>query len=194
MNNFGSDYYSGLHADDTEVMHPQSAMQCHEAASRSRMLQFSRLKLIAHYQNIDLGNLFLDSVFESLLLQWKHGKFEGYGSCTYPPGSSASHYRGQFVRDHPHGWGTCMYTDGTKFSGQWQNGVQHGLGHQVSLSCIIENTETLYCSEEATRPYNSSCLKIGHVICYPVYHTFQALATFCCTSRLDLYRCMSIAI
>ena len=37
-------------------------------------------------------------------------------------------FQGQFKEDRRHGRGTCIYPDGSRYTGEWQAGAVHGEG------------------------------------------------------------------
>ena len=56
--------------------------------------------------------------------------------ASFPPPEHAAHplhgkaerYQGEFKDDHRHGRGTCIYPDGSRYTGEWSAGVLDGEG------------------------------------------------------------------
>jgi len=64
-------------------------------------------------------------------VQWEHSEFQGVGIETFPAGSWVVNYVGQFHQGSWHGCGTCVYSNGTVYAGEWLLGKHHGLGRMV---------------------------------------------------------------
>jgi hypothetical protein len=77
-------------------------------------------------------------------VQWEHSEYQGVGIESFPPGSSVTNYIGQFHQGSWHGCGTCQYTNGTVYSGEWLLGKHHGLGRMVRLSAILVHWIFIY--------------------------------------------------
>ncbi len=51
--------------------------------------------------------------------EWKHGKYNGKGTFTYPNGRK---YVGEWKDNKPNGYGTATYPDGSQHIGEWKEG------------------------------------------------------------------------
>lgn len=58
----------------------------------------------------------------------KDGMRIGVGTCTW---SDGSYYRGDWAQNVRHGNGVYVTGEGTKFEGQWINDVKHGHGQLI---------------------------------------------------------------
>lgn len=71
--------------------------------------------------------------------QWKENSREGYGERIYRSGNM---YRGQWLRDLPHGRGTMVWKDrGEIYTGNWHEGKQHGVGEMIWDIDIVNNAQ-----------------------------------------------------
>jgi len=76
------------------------------------------------------GAAFTASGEETARGQWEHGVLHGTVERAILPGGLE--YSGSFSRGQRHGQGRCLWTeDGSSYTGDWQHGVQQGLGRQV---------------------------------------------------------------
>jgi len=55
--------------------------------------------------------------------QFKMGKFDGFGRCTYPDGAT---YEGEYKNDARCGKGVFTYPKGFRYEGEWLDDMQHG--------------------------------------------------------------------
>ncbi|CAH8356271.1 unnamed protein product [Eruca vesicaria subsp. sativa] len=59
---------------------------------------------------------------------WINGRYDGYGIESWSKGSK---YKGQYKQGLRHGYGVYLFYTGDSYSGEWFNGQSHGFGVQT---------------------------------------------------------------
>jgi hypothetical protein len=63
--------------------------------------------------------------------EWRHGRFDGRGTCYYGEQGCPHHYTGDFRAGLREGVGTLHYPNGNVYEGGWRAGKRHGHGKFV---------------------------------------------------------------